>query len=131
MNIRTVLIACVAGCALIPGLVAAEGAVRQLQCTIERVCDAAGQCEAGSDEIGFRMAPEQLAPDGSGSYTISYEDVEADMQAGSELGPFYWNVGAARHALLVSSETQWLWHTLAVEPAPAATIRFLVCSLTN
>jgi hypothetical protein len=131
MNFRTSLIACVVGGTLVPGLVCAEGAVRQLQCTIERVCDAAGQCEAGSGVVGFSMAPVQLAPDGSGSYTMSYDGVEADMQARSELGPFYWNVGAARHALLVSSETQWLWHTLAVEPAPTATIRFLVCSLTN
>jgi len=118
-------------CALMPGIAAAEGAIKNLACTLERVCDAAGGCEDASGEHSFRMAPISLAPDGAGSYKISYGDVEADMQAGSELGPFYWNVGAQRHALLISSETRWLWHTLTVEPAPAATIRFLVCSLTN
>jgi len=122
------LIAC---CALVPGIAAAEGAVKILACTLARICDGAGVCEDASGELGFRMAPISLAPGGAGSYKINYEDVEADMQAGSELGPFYWNVGAQRHALLISSETRWLWHTLSVEPAPAATIRFLVCSLTN
>ena len=118
-------------CALVPGMAAAEGAVKNLACTLERVCDAAGACEDASGELSFRMAPISLATDGAGSYKISYGDAEADMQAGSELGPFYWNVGAERHALLISSETRWLWHTLTVEPAPAATIHFLVCSLTN
>jgi len=128
---RCRLLLLMACCVLVPGIAAAEGAVKNLACTLERVCDAAGACEDASGELGFRMAPISLAPGGAGSYKISYGDVEADMQAGSELGPFYWNVGAERHALLISSETRWLWHTLTVEPAPAATIRFLVCSLTN
>jgi hypothetical protein len=118
-------------CALAPGSASGEGAVKHLACTLERVCDAAGRCEDASGELAFTMAPISLAPDGAGSYTISYADVEADMQARSELGPFYWNVGAERHALLISSETQWLWHTLTLQGAPVATIRFLVCSLTN
>jgi hypothetical protein len=131
MKTRKILIAAVGCAALVPGLAVAEGAVKTLQCTIERVCDAGGQCEAGSGEIGFRMTPVQLASDGSGSYTISYDDVETDMQAGSELGPFFWKSVDERHVLLVSSETQWLWHTLTIEAAPAATVRFLECSLTN
>ena len=38
---------------------------------------------------------------------------------------------AQRNALVISSETQWLWHTLDLEPAPAARIRFLECRLTS
>jgi len=116
--------------ALIPfpaGVGRAEGAVRLLECTVVRVCDGAGKCAAAPDVVTFRMEPVEIGPDGSGPYTLRYGDVEAAMTASAETGPFVWSVGQERHALLVSSERDFLWHRLVGEPAPAATVRFLRC----
>lgn len=113
---------------LSPAALRAEGATRVLDCTAVRVCDAAGSCEPASAETRFRMEPQALDSSGAARFTLSYGDVRADMDARSDVGPFLWNVGTERHALLVSSETQWLWHRLTLEPAPAATVAFLECS---
>jgi hypothetical protein len=74
------------------------------------------------------MDPVALTPGGAGRYMLTYGDTEAEMDALSELGPFVWTVGSARHALIVSSETQWLWHELVLGAKPQASIRFLNCS---
>ena len=113
---------------LMPSAMRAEGAVRVLACNTVRVCDAAGSCELATDETRFRMEPQALDASGASRFALAYGDVRADMNAMSDVGPFIWNVGTERHALLVSSETQWLWHRLTLEPAPAATIAFLECS---
>lgn len=114
--------------ALPAGAARAEGAVKLLDCTVLRVCDAGGRCEAGSDRVSFRMEPLELGSGGAGRYTLSYGDTRAVMQAMSDAGPFFWTIGRERDALLASSETEFLWHRLALEPAPAATVRFLSCS---
>jgi hypothetical protein len=110
-----------------PGTMLAEGAVRQLDCTAVRVCDAAGSCESAAGETRFRMEPQTLDSSGAARFTLTYGDARADMAAMSDVGPFLWTVGNERHALLVSSETQWLWHRLTLDPAPAATVTFLEC----
>lgn len=106
-----------------------EGAVRHFDCSVARVCDAAGACEKGSGQVTFRMEPVETGADGSGNYALSYFDTEASMQALSAAGPFFWTVGEERDALLASSETQFLWHRLTLDPVPEATIRFLTCTL--
>lgn len=114
---------------LLPALAQAEGAVRVLDCNTTQVCDAAGTCEAASDAVIFRMSPESLSADGSGTYKISYQDIEADMQASAEAGPFYWTRDVERNTLLASSETRFLWHKLQLAPTPQASILFLDCTL--
>lgn len=113
---------------LAPSLLFAEGAVKLLDCEITRVCDASGVCEAASDETGFRMEPIELGAAGAGRYSLSYGGTQVEMQAMSDTGPFLWNRGSERHALLASSETGWLWHQLTLEPSPGSTIRFMSCS---
>lgn len=114
---------------LLPGMVSAEGAVRVLTCTITRVCDAAGRCGAGSGQVAFRMEPIETGADGSGSYTLSYENNETEMQALSLAGPYVWTAGTERNTLLASSETAFLWHRVKFEPTPEGTIRFLSCAM--
>ena len=115
--------------ALLPGAAWTEGAVRLLDCTAVKVCDAAAACTADSVHVAFRMEPVERAADGSGSYTLSYGDTKAEMRALSDAGPFVWTVGDERNTLLASSETQFVWHRLAFDPAPHATVRFLACAL--
>ena len=74
------------------------------------------------------MEPVEIAAGGAGSYQISYGDVQASMQAMSDIGPFVWTAGSERHALIASSDTEWLWHELALGAAPRATVRFLSCT---
>jgi len=112
-------------CLLTPVAAMTEGAVKLLECSISRICDGQGQCEAGSGQAAFRMEPLQVEAGGVGSYTISYGDTEVAMNALSEVGPFIWTVGTERNALIVSSRTDWLWHQLASGPTTAATVRFL------
>ena len=109
----------------------AEGAVRRLQCSTERVCDAAGSCVSETGEATFLIEPVEVDAAGAGRYTISFAQAQAPMLAQSELGPFLWTLGTQRHALIISSETQWLWHTLDTAPVAAASIRFMQCRLTN
>jgi hypothetical protein len=111
----------------IPGIVSAEGAARLLDCTIARVCDAAGRCEAGSGQVTFRMEPIEIGADGSGRYALSYGHSETEMRALSLAGPYVWTEGSERNTLLASSETAFLWHRLRLDPAPEATVRFLSC----
>lgn len=113
---------------LLPVAARAEGAARVLECTVTRVCDAAGACSAATGRAAFRMEPVETHADGSGSYTLSYGDTTAAMQALSAAGPFFWTTGDQRNTLLASSETQFLWHRLALAPAPEATVRFLMCT---
>jgi hypothetical protein len=114
--------------ALLPGLVLSEGAVRLLECTVTQVCDGGGACETASGGVSFRMEPVEREASGAMRYALSYGDTQADMLAVSDAGPFIWTVRDERNALLASSQTQWLWHRLTLDPAPAATIRFLTCS---
>lgn len=114
---------------VVPAVVRAEGAVRVLDCKVTQICDAAGVCQAASEEVSFRMAPEKLSEDGAGTYEISYRDIKASMQASSYAGPFYWTTGAERNTLLASSETQFLWHRLRLEPAPETKVHFLECAV--
>jgi hypothetical protein len=112
---------------LVPCGVSAEGAVRQIECTVVRTCDARGECVPSSGEAAFRLEPIQTFADGSGRYTILYGESRAEAQAFSDAGPFVWNVGTERHALLASSETDFLWHRLSVDAHPEAEIRFMRC----
>jgi hypothetical protein len=115
--------------ALLPGVVRPEGATKLLDCMVARVCDASGNCEAASGQMVFRMDPIAIEAGGAGRYTLSYGEIEVESEAMSDLGPFFWTVGRQRHALIISAETQWLWHELELGPKPEATIRFLSCSL--
>lgn len=74
------------------------------------------------------MEPEQLEAGGSGSYRMLYDGTEATMRAMSDLGPFFWSNGDERHALMISSASEWLWHRLTTRPDPVATVRFMRCS---
>lgn len=111
--------------------VGAEGARLRLECTVVRVCDARGACEPGAGAIEFRLAPLGLDADRGGRYTLEYDGGRAEAEAPSEAGPFLWTIGTERNALLASSETEWLWHRLTVEPAPQATVRFLECAVRH
>jgi hypothetical protein len=71
----------------------------------------------------------QVGEDGSGRYELQYVDTKTAMSSVSDIGPFVWTVGEERHALLASSETHFLWHRLTLDPAPAATVRFLTCTI--
>jgi hypothetical protein len=115
--------------ALLPALANAEGAVRIFACEVLQECDADGGCKAVEQKIEFRMEPRERAVDGSGSYTIHYDDQSADMQALSEAGPFYWQQGSERNTLLASSDTRFLWHSLSLAAAPVAQVRFLACDV--
>jgi hypothetical protein len=112
---------------LLPGVVRTEGGVRLLDCIVTRMCDAEGICEAASSNVIFRMEPVAVGADGSGRYALGYEDIEVAMEAQSVAGPFFWTLPAERNALLPSSETQFLWHRLTLDPEPHASIRFLMC----
>lgn len=116
---------------LLAGEVLAEGAVRTLDCSLARLCDASGSCVAETGEIVFRMEPTDVSADGSGRYTLSYRDTSVAMTALSSAGPFVWTTGQDRHTLLASSERQFLWHRLTLAPAPEADIRFLVCTFSQ
>jgi hypothetical protein len=120
--------AVVALAVLLPALGQSEGARKRLDCQIVRVCDAGGACSAGTGKIVFAMEPIELETAGAGRYTLTYAGTEAEMKAESDAGPFLWSVGRERHALIASSETEWLWHELAFDPGPQATIRFLECA---
>jgi hypothetical protein len=112
----------------LPVAVWPEGAVKLLQCEFIRVCDAAGNCAPEDGRISFRMEPDDLGAGGAGKYSLSYQDNMAQMQAVSDSGPFLWNLGSERNALIASSENEWLWHSLTLEPVPGSDIRFLRCS---
>jgi hypothetical protein len=132
MNRRDSLFASLAvlGCsALLPTAVWGEGAVRLFDCTVVRICDAAGNCEPAADAVAFRMEPVQVDPEGSGRYDLEYGDTQTAMSSVSDIGPFVWTVGEERHTLLASSETNFLWHRLVLDPLPAATVRFLTCTI--
>ena len=118
------------GClALMPNAVWGEGAVRLLDCRVAQACNAAGSCQAASGAVAFRMEPVQVGLDGSGRYQLHYGDTEAAMDALSDVGPFVWTVGEERHTLLASSETNFLWHRLTLDPVPAGTVHFLTCTI--
>lgn len=114
--------------ALLPGGARPEGATKLLECSVARVCDAGGVCEPAQGHVVFRMESTDIEAGGAGRYVLSYGEVKAEMDAMSNSGPFVWTVGSQRHALIISSETQWLWHQLELDPMPGATVRFLVCS---
>ena len=109
----------------------AEGAVRVLDCSVVQRCDASGKCEAASDKRTFRMEPVNLQDDGSGSYVMVFNDKKTDMQALSFAGPFYWSTTEERNTLLVSSETEFLWHQLTLTPTPSAHINYMRCKFTQ
>lgn len=106
----------------------AEGAVKLLDCEVLRACDAAGFCAEASGSVSFRMEPTKLELGGSGRYRVIYAGKQAEMSAMSDAGPFLWAIERERHALIASSQTQWLWHRLTLTPTPEATIRFLSCT---
>jgi hypothetical protein len=49
------------------GSVGAEGVVKTLECTIERLCYAAGSCSATSGSASFRLEPVELDANGAPS----------------------------------------------------------------
>jgi len=127
---RSAMLVAVAGIiGLIPVPGRAEGAVRFLDCTVMRTCDAAGVCQLDVGQTVFRIEPVDVAADGSGRYVLSYGNSQAEMQAGSAAGPFFWTAGTQRHTLIANSETLFMWHQLTLDPVPDAAIRFMTCAL--
>lgn len=117
----------------------AEGAVRIFDCKVIRQCDAAALCAETSGQVAFRMEPVTLDASGAGSYRLSHGSRnELSMQALSDIGPFVWSDSAAaadgavtdqRNTLVISSETQLLWHTLSLAVPPSAVVRYMDCKL--
>jgi hypothetical protein len=115
-------------CLLTCSQVSAEGAVRTFQCSTEKRCDSAGSCVAAESEVEFRMEPVQLDAEGAGSYKLSYQGNVVAMEAGSDAGPFLWEVVDIRHTLLVNSGTTLLWHSLDLDSLTSNTL-FMQCTL--
>lgn len=113
--------------AVIAPLALAEGAVRELACSVNKTCDADGICQDAGGDITFRMEPVTVTDDASGTYLIRYQDQQFDMQSLSFAGPFHWAADNEMNTLLVSSETQFIWHHLSLHPNPVARIQFLTC----
>lgn len=126
-NVASRILPCLA-LLVLPALASAEGARRYFDCEVTQRCDAAGNCTAASDTVSFEQEPLEVGDDGAGRYQLRYGDVDAEMTAVSEAGPFHWQVGTEQHTLLVSAETLFLWHQLDLSGAPAG-ISFLTCSI--
>ncbi len=105
----------------------AEGAVRELVCSVNRTCDADGSCQDAGGDITFTMEPVTVTDDASGTYLIRYQDQQFAMQSLSFAGPFHWAADSEMNTLLASSDTQFIWHHLSLRPAPVARIQFLTC----
>jgi hypothetical protein len=116
---------------MVPALAISEGDVRVLDCSFIRTCTAEGACRKDSGHVSFRLQPIRLDAAGAGSYTISYGQTKARMQAISRTSPFIWTVGNERDTLLASSDGDFLWHRMKIDPAPQATIRFMRCSFSE
>ena len=116
---------------LLPACVMAEGAVRILDCRIDKNCNADGNCKADSGKVLFRMEPVNVDSTGAGEYKLQYGDRKnkpLSMQAITYSGPFYWYGIKEQNTLLLNSATQFLWHHVQFKPEPEATIRILTCS---
>jgi len=109
----------------------AEGAMRILECSIEKQCDSSVACTPDSGDQVFNMEPIMLDETGAGSYQISYANNSYEMKAMSYAGPFIWNTGGETHTLLANSETKFLWHRLSFSAKPEASIQFLNCAFTQ
>lgn len=116
---------------LAPAAALAEGAVRELLCSYNRLCDAAGTCQDESGQIIFMMEPVTVADDGAGSFIIHYGGREADMRSAGYAGPYTWTTPLATSTLLANSEEQFLWHQLVLDPEPSARIHFMNCRFTQ
>ena len=125
---RLMLAVAGAGAVLAAGALWAEGAVKQLDCEIRVVCDSGGNCRQGTGHVAFRMEPVRLDSGGRGDYRLRYGELQADMTALSDAGPFFWTLEQQRNALMPSSETDWLWHQLQLGQTVNSQIRFLECA---
>ena len=114
---------------LLAGPLHAEGAVRIFDCAIVKSCDGAGECKSASAKVNFRLEPVALKADGSGQYTLRYDGNDSPMQMLSATGPFVWTIREERNTLLLSSETEMVWHQLLLGSSAKASIRFLVCKV--
>lgn len=112
---------------LMPGLLQGEGALRVLDCNKVLVCDESLTCQTESGQVVFNMEPLNLDENNAGSYTIRYDAVQVPMQGLSFAGPFHWRLDNGMHTLLASSESDFLWHSLTIDPQPVTTIRKLDC----
>jgi hypothetical protein len=106
-----------------------EGAVRVFTCEVKQLCNAEGACAGNNEAVTLRMEPLSRNSEGAGKYKLSYHDTQAEMQAQSDAGPFLWTIGSERHALITSSNTDFLWHRLMLDPAPHTEVRFMRCSV--
>lgn len=109
----------------------AEGAMRVLECSIEKQCDSSASCTPDSGELVFNMEPIKLDENGAGSYEVSYANNRYEMKAMSYAGPFIWNTGGDTNTLLANSETKFLWHRLTLSSNPEANMQFLNCAFTQ
>ncbi len=107
----------------------AEGAHRYFDCHVTLLCDAAGHCEPASESLTFHLAPLDADEAGSGTFLLTYQEQETQMQSLSDAGPYVWQIDNVRHTLLASSESAFLWHQLNLNGTPDSTIRYLQCSL--
>ena len=116
---------------LAPLHVLSEGAMRILECSIEKQCDSSATCTPDSGDQAFNMEPIKLDDTGAGNYLISYAHTNSEMKAMSSAGPFIWNTGGEIHTLLANSETKFLWHRLSLSAKPQASMQFLNCAFTQ
>jgi hypothetical protein len=112
---------------ILPSLLWAEGAVRILECDVASTCNARLACTPATGQFTFRMEPQSLDNNNAGTYLLSHDEVQAEMQALSYAGPFHWRTPGTMHTLLASSETDFLWHSLELAAEPVTTIRYMAC----
>lgn len=110
---------------------AAEGARQVFDCRATLECDGKGECQPSDGAVSFVLAPVSVAADGSGTFTLSADGIDAEAEAAGSLGPFLWSDAEGRpQALLVTGESSLLWHSLDPGSGVSA-VRFLSCEVTQ
>lgn len=115
---------------LAAGAVHAEGAVRVLDCRVLHDCDVAGFCEETTGPARFRLEPQALSADGSGTFLVDAGGGPVAAQGQGDAGPWTWTGAAGDRATLVlTDETHALWAEHAADGK--AHVRFLTCEVTQ
>ncbi len=116
--------------AALPAAAQAEGSRIVFDCQIVSRCDAAGACTPATTMQRFNLTPRDRAADGSGSYSISYDEIEAEAQAPDGLRLFRWREGDRdRQTLLLNDDSNATWHRLRDGDAAKTSIEFLRCEI--
>ena len=115
---------------LAPGSVLAEGAARDVDCKVARSCDAAGDCTMSDDHIRFRLEPENVGPDGIGTYIMSYGEISVGASKVAPPGPILWREsGEDLQSLIRDGPTGMIWHRFTPGEKPSLKVIFLTCEV--